>query len=115
MAIGSYSNALELSRDIRVTILIEIIERGTGKSIIAPTEFTCEVGRHVFDCHPDDISDLFLCRIAKEQYYGALMAKLRSDVKLSGVLNGRQWGLDAVLLERHNITFGEVFKKLGIK
>ena len=107
------SNENVLSRDIRVKVLIEIVERYTFKSLVAPVEF--EIDRSQFGCHPEEVSDLFLCRIAKERYYGLFCKIKNNDETLSTLISTIDWCLDAVVLERHNITFGEIFKKLEIK
>lgn len=109
------NNSSKISGDISVTILVEVVERNTRKSLVPPIEFTCEISRHQYDSRPDDVSDSFLSQMAVMQYSIEFKKIEWANKEFSNKLAKQTYHFDWVLLERRNITFGEIFEKLGIK
>jgi hypothetical protein len=97
-------------------MLLEVIERNTKTSIIAPFEFTCRLYDEVDydqDEDPNDntYADNLLCQLVKSQYCIELHKELdavKRDLHNAQIFKVIDYYIDGVILNKRKISFKEL-------
>lgn len=99
-------------KDMFVEILLEVVERSTRRSIIAPVEWKTRLPAMMFGVKTEEMSDLELIDCTKRVYlYGGGEAHIHEISAQTGVSD---WVLDAVLLNKRAESLRERYCRLGL-